>query len=549
MYTTTYRTLRRGERAGQGTDGAYYRLGYGPGEQHLRRLELAPDAGPAGRRASLLHFAYLTDIHILDAQSPGRFEFADRFQGYEALHLLRPAYRPHEFLQTHACEAMLNTLNDLAGSPVTEAPLHFVLCCGDFTDNAQLNELRWATTLFTGGAMAPNSGGPLYEGVASTAWGDVAYWRPEPGPDEYKTRWGFPAYPGLLDEATAPFQARGVVLPWLACHGNHDGLVQGTALPTAAVNRLLTGARKARALPPDATLPESLATLLAYLDRYIAHPEILLAGPATNVTADPERRLYSRSEFTRALARAGGAPAGHGFEAATHHGGDPAAYYVNDSFPPLRLITLDTANPGGNYQGSVGAAQLAWLEQRLAEVHARYWDTRGRAVASGNEDRLVVIISHHGLNNLSNGLVAAEGEQDLPRVLGPELAAVLHRFPNVILWVNGHTHRNRVRPRPDPAGRSHGFWEVTTSSLIGWPCQARLVEIAANESGDLSVFCTMVDHAAPPDPAATAGVARLAAIHRELAANDPQAGMASGLQGQRADRNVELILPVPFWLG
>ncbi len=62
---------------------------------------------------------------------------------------------------------------------------------------------------------APGSGGPAYEGAASTAWDDTAYWRPEPGADAYKTRWGFPAYPGLLDAAMSPFEAQGSSLPWL----------------------------------------------------------------------------------------------------------------------------------------------------------------------------------------------------------------------------------------------------------------------------------------------------------------------------------------------
>jgi hypothetical protein len=59
----------------------------------------------------------------------------------------------------------------------------------------------------------------------------------------------------------------------------------------------------------------------------------------------------------------------------------------------------------------------------------------------------------------------------------------------------------------------------------------------------------MVDHAAPPDPASADDVFRLAAIHRELAANNPHGGAASGLQGQPADRNVELVIPAPFPVG
>lgn len=539
--TTAY-TLRRGERAGRGTDGVYYQLARGPGEPHLRRLELAPHAPAPERRASLLHFAYVTDLHIVDPESPGRFEFVDRLAGPDYMHLLTPAYRPHEFMQLHACEAMLRTMNAVAGSPLTGAPVQFHLCTGDYTDNAQLNELRWALGLLEGATIAPPGAGRAYEGVASAAWGDDAYWRPDAPDDDYRRRWGFPVYPDLLDTAARPFTAHGAARPWLSCFGNHDSFIQGTARFTPAFERLLTGDRKARALPAGFDLP-------AYLDRYIAQPEELLAGPAAQITPDPARRHYTRHELLRAHLEARGEPAGHGFSARNLDGG--TAYYADDSHPGVRLIALDTVNPGGNYHGGIGAAQLAWLEERLIEVHARYWDSDGRAVETGNTDRLVVILSHHGLSTLVNDLVAPEGEQDLPRALGPQVEALLHRFPNVVLWVNGHTHRNAVRPRPDPAGRSSGFWEVTTSSLLDWPCQARLVELIDNGNGTLSVLCTMVDHAAPADPAHADpahadGLMRLAALHRELAANDPHCGIAGGNQGQPADRNVELVLPAPF---
>ncbi len=114
-----------------------------------------------------------------------------------------------------------------------------------------------------------------------------------------------------------------------------------------------------------------------------------------------------------------------------------------------------------------------------------------------------------------------------------------------MLWLNGNTHTTAIRPRRDPGNPAAGFWEVTTCSIVDWPCQARLVELI--DSGDcLSIACTMVDHDTPvvPGPAATSG--ELAALHRELAANVPFGGAGSGLPGLADDRNTELRLAAPF---
>jgi hypothetical protein len=44
------------------------------------------------------------------------------------------------------------------------------------------------------------------------------------------------------------------------------------------------------------------------------------------------------------------------------------------------------------------------------------------------------------------------------------------------------------------------------------------------------------------------GLLRIAAVHRELAANDPHDGIAAGNHGRATDRNVELLIPEPFRL-
>jgi hypothetical protein len=123
---------------------------------------------------------------------------------------------------------------------------------------------------------------------------------------------------------------------------------------------------------------------------------------------------------------------------------------------------------------------------------------------------------------------------------------MLLRFGNIVLWLNGHIHTNRIQPRLDPAGMWHGgFWEVTTASLVDWPCQGRIVELYDAGDGLLAIACTMVDH----DGAirtGDAGLDDLAGLHRELAANVPRNGFDSWRPGKPADRNAILLIPAPF---
>ena len=101
---------------------------------------------------------------------------------------------------------------------------------------------------------------------------------------------------------------------------------------------------------------------------------------------------------------------------------------------------------------------------------------------------------------------------------------LLHRFANVVLWLNGHIHMNLVQPHANREGIAVGFWEVTTSSLVDWPCQGAAGRDLRRRRGRLAIACTMVDHDGPADPGAALAPAELAGLHRELAANDPLAG-------------------------
>ena len=549
--TTLERRIVRGPVLRRGAERAYHRLKPGPGEPHVVRTELAKRAG-VGPRRPLLSFVHYTDTHILDAQSPLRVEWLDRYDDgtcRDAPSRLFPsAYRPQEALTLHFLESMNRRVRRIGLGPVTGRPLQFVMATGDNIDNEQYNELRWFIDLMDGGrTVDPNSGGAGYEGVQAEGLADPEYWHPDPVSDKYKELYGYPDYPGLFEQALRPFRATGVGLPWLQTFGNHDGLIQGNFPKNNTMNTIAVGPVKVVGPPPGLNPCTGFAGLLQ-------DPAALFTGPAMPVVADPNRRVVLRSEYISEHFRTSGRPVGHGFTRANLR--DGTAYYAKDLDPRIRLIALDTVNPGGQSSGSVGDAQLRWLEARLAEVHSGYLDAQGNAVRTRNRDRLVILVSHHGLRSLDSVFENPDPfnpnqDSDTPRHHAEEVEAVVHRFPNVIAWVNGHTHVNEVVSRPNPrpkAAGTPGFWDINTAAHIDWNCASRIVEVVLNANRTISIFCTMIDDDSPADPRGATGVRRVASILRELGANDYQKGLDSQSGGKPKDRNVELVLPAPAWL-
>jgi metallophosphoesterase (TIGR03767 family) len=539
---TTQRRLGLGAVLRAGASTAYRAVAITGGEPHLLRDDLTvagsgvPEPG-SGR--PLLCLVHLTDLQLADVQSPTRFEFLNRYFADPRYAGIIPVQRPQEALTPHAVDATVRTVNALRG-PATGLPLQLAVTTGDAIDNAQWNELLTFLSLLDGGLVSPDSGGPGYEGVQALDWPDDFFWKPDgdgpDGPDFFRREFGFPHCPGLLARALAEFTASGLAMPWLSCFGNHEALNQGSGTATPAIAAALVGSSKPAALPPGFDHDQALAL-------FTRQPDAFLAGPARTVTADPTRRPITRREFVEAHFRPGARPAGHGF--GTQNLLDGTAYYVHDT-PPARLIALDTNCLAGGADGCLDRPQARWLETRLAEVHSAYTGPDGSEVRTGNDDRLVILFSHHGIDTLTN--TAHPGPDGEPLLGGGELLALLHRFGNVVLWLNGHTHLNAVRPRHHPACPRRGFWEVTTCAIADWPCQTRLVELV--DRGDqLAIVCTMADHDTPPVPATLDTGDGLASLHRELAANVPLGGADSFRAGLPADRNVELRIRPPFPLG
>ncbi|MGH3151535.1 MAG: TIGR03767 family metallophosphoesterase, partial [Streptosporangiaceae bacterium] len=539
---TTDRRLDRGALLRHGQSAPYLAVEAGPGEPHLVRDDLgaAGPSGPSGPSAAepgraLACLVHITDLQLADVQSPARFEFLNaRFADPRYAEII-PVQRPQEALTVHAVDATLRTLGGVRG-PATGLPLQLAVTTGDAIDNAQWNELQVFLALFDGGVVSPDSGGPGYEGVQSLDWPGDIFWRPDGpghgGPDVFRREFGFPDCPGLLQRALREFSAAGLGLPWLSCFGNHEALTQGVGTQTPGLASALIGNLKPADLPADFDHDRAL-------ELFTTRPEAFMAGPTRAVAPDAFRRPITRRDFVDAHLRAGSRPFGHGFSERNRL--DGTAYYVYDT-PAVRFIALDTNCLAGGAGGCLDRDQVRWLEARLGEVHSAYRGPDGSEIRTGHDDRLVVLFSHHGTDTLDNTRGGHTGPDGEP-LLGAGLLGLLHRFPNVVLWLNGHTHTNAVRLRRDPSDPARGFWEVTTCALVDWPCQTRVVELV-DHAEYLSIVATMVDHDTPAAPGTLETSDELASLHRELAANVPWD--VATLAGRPADRNVELRIIPPF---
>ena len=91
------------------------------GEPHFARLDLIgqiPDPARETRRRSILYIGHLSNMHLMDAQSPARLEpmIAQDHSTWAS------AFHPHETLTTHVAAAMVTSIADLRISQATGRP-------------------------------------------------------------------------------------------------------------------------------------------------------------------------------------------------------------------------------------------------------------------------------------------------------------------------------------------------------------------------------------------------------------------------------------------
>ena len=206
---------------------------------------------------------------------------------------------------------------------------------------------------------------------------------------------------------------------------------------------------------------------------------------------ETNRRFVSRKEWIGEFFNTSTAPVGHGFTKENRETGF-ASYTFDpiDKFP-LKVIVLDDTqdesdeNVMGYAHGSLDNKRFKWLKKELEKGQ--------------KEEKLMIVAAHIPMGVKETELLIGPfmSWSSVSEVKEEKLIKELHAYPNLILWMSGHRHRNLVTPfvSPDPLLPECGFWEVETASLRDFPQQFRMTKLVLNDNGTLSVFTECVDPA------------------------------------------------------
>jgi len=428
---------------------------------HLLRSDLGgtPPTAPGQCVLSLL---LLSDVQVMDTVSPARCEWVELLAAEPKWQALLHMHRPYEALTHWALAAHVDRARRDPYGPWSRRQYDLALSLGDNIDNAQHNELDAFLAIIARGKTRLSAWGGVQDPASVTGGGLWPYWCPDPQVGDQWKPLGYPAIPDFVQRASAELDSPGLGFAWACLPGNHDLMRQGTALPEPAIERIAVGLHKLL-LRPAAFDPADPLT------RFVDAPAEFSSGGRARVVPSNTRRALSKQEWIAAHVRHGGA----GYTVRQAEPGDTDAVIDTEH---ARIVLLDTNHPAGDYQGSVGAAQLDWLEQQLAEVDQQ-------------PGRFAILASHHGSVSLTN-----RRGNGSPRHHAKALTALLHRHPCLVAWLVGHRHLHEIRAHAGPCG---GFWEISTGSLIDWPSQARSVEFLRHGDGQLELVCTLHDHGAP----------------------------------------------------
>lgn len=450
------------------------------GLSHLKLQNLAPGYKGAPNAARLLTFFSISDIHIADKESPAQPLYFGWSAQFGAPSNDGSAYSPVILSTLHVLDAAIQTINVLH----QRTPFDFGISLGDDANNTQYNELRWFIDVLDGKVVTPSSGDHLGQY-------DIDY--------------------------QMPFKAAGLNkgIPWYQAIGNHDQYWMGSYYENQKTMSAHVGTSvltmDAGACTPT-TGVNGTGFYTGVVDGSTSLGLVVKSGPMQNFTsppqvvADPDRRSLVTSASTtanwmREFFTTTSSPVGHGFTQ-SNLDRDFASYSFHPkSDIPIKVIVLDDTMKGEGVTkfaaGCLDPIRHDWLEAELKEGQ--------------DNDKLMIIAAHipvYPKETLDPNSVNMDCFYPPSVVSDAQLLSILHKYPNLMLWMCGHRHFNVVTPLPyNPSDLTdhpeNSFWEVETSSLRDFPQQFRTFDIRRNSDNTISIIVTNVDPAVSPgSPAA-----------------------------------------------
>jgi len=197
------------------------------------------------------------------------------------------------------------------------------------------------------------------------------------------------------------------------------------------------------------------------------------------LAADLNRHSLSTNEWMSEFFNSSSIPVGHGFTQSNIDANFASYSFEPKSNLPLKVIVFDDTQSENDFNvnehGYVDNKSFDWLINEL---------DKGQS-----EGKLMIISAHipvYLIGYASHSPVSKE-----------KLIAKLQTYPNLILWISGHLHKNKVvaYKSPDINHPEFGFWHVETASIKDFPQQFRTFNIVLNDDNTISIFAVNVNPA------------------------------------------------------
>ncbi len=421
---------------------------------------------------TLLSFFTMSDIHITDKECSAQvlalgYHYPEPYtvDGVSAGN--SSCYSGTVLYTTHVLDAAVQTINALH----KQESFDFGISLGDAVNNNQYNELRWYIDVLDGKLITPSSGAHI-------------------GAD------------GILYQK--PYQAAGLdkSIKWYQAIGNHDQFWLGSTLQTDYTRSTHIGSDVLNIDPINYSPPNWSQILgnrgyyMGVVDGSTEFGDVIYAGPESHyatpprIAADSSRRALSTGEWMSEFLNSTSRPVGHGFTQQMINNEFACYHFYPRADIPIKVIVLDDIDKSGSAYAALDQSRYEWLVSELEDGQ--------------NAGELMIICAHIPINPYAQ--MPMQSPAKYMNIWAPSAAVTqqnlldtLHSYPNLLMWIAGHVHRNTITPQPSSDGDlTKGFWMVETPSLRDFPQQFRRFKIVRNSDNSISTFVLSVDPAANP---------------------------------------------------